>query len=229
MSDTPLIELRNLEKHFTLSNGLFGRNKVILRAVDGVDLLIRRGETLGLVGESGCGKSTLARTLIRLLRRTSGEMLFDGSDIGKLGERALAPYRRRMQMIFQDPYASLNGRMTVRALIAEPLEIAGIGDDASRRAGLRTMDATWSVTLVRPRSAVLQCFCIARCFMRSRTSAPETGLAVVAMRMIECVRSTRYLKSPSVARGHQSATVWAMAWKRTKKATARWSEATRAS
>ncbi|MBL8600173.1 MAG: ATP-binding cassette domain-containing protein [Devosia sp.] len=133
MSDTPLIELRNLVKHFTLSNGLFGRNKVVLKAVDGVDLLIKRGETLGLVGESGCGKSTLARTLIRLFQPTSGQMLFDGVDIAEMGEHALAPYRRRMQMIFQDPYASLNGRMTVRALIAEPLEIAGIGDEASRR------------------------------------------------------------------------------------------------
>ena len=134
MSDTPLVELRNLTKHFTLSNGLFGRGKVVLRAVDGVDLTINRGETLGLVGESGCGKSTLARTLIRLFQPTSGEMLFDGIDIAEIGERQLAPFRRRMQMIFQDPYASLNGRMTVRNLIAEPLEIAGIGDAASRLA-----------------------------------------------------------------------------------------------
>ncbi len=134
MSDTPLIELRNLAKHFNLSSGLFGRNRTVLRAVDGVDLTIRRGETLGLVGESGCGKSTLARTLVRLVRPTSGEMRFDGTDIAGLGERQLAPYRRRMQMIFQDPYASLNGRMTVADLIAEPLEIAGIGDAAGRRA-----------------------------------------------------------------------------------------------
>jgi oligopeptide transport system ATP-binding protein len=134
MSDTPLIELRNLTKHFDLSSGLFGRNRAVLRAVDGVDLVIRRGETLGLVGESGCGKSTLARTLIRLFRPTSGEMLFDGTDIADLSERNLAPFRRRMQMIFQDPYASLNGRMTVRDLVAEPLEIAGIGDAPSRRA-----------------------------------------------------------------------------------------------
>jgi oligopeptide transport system ATP-binding protein len=133
MSDRPLIELRQLTKHFTLSSGLFGRNRSVLRAVDGVDLVIRRGETLGLVGESGCGKSTLARTLIRLFQPTSGEMLFDGTDIAELGERELMPFRRRMQMIFQDPYASLNGRMTVRDLVAEPLEIAGIGDAAWRR------------------------------------------------------------------------------------------------
>jgi oligopeptide transport system ATP-binding protein len=136
MSDTPLIELRNLTKHFTLSSSLFGRPKAVLRAVDGVDLVLRRGETLGLVGESGCGKSTLARTLIRLTRPTSGEMLFDGTDIAGLDEHGLKPFRRRMQMIFQDPYASLNGRMTVRDLVAEPLEIAGIGDAGSRRASV---------------------------------------------------------------------------------------------
>lgn len=134
MSETPLIELRQLVKHFTLSRTLFGKPTSVLKAVDGVDLVIRRGETLGLVGESGCGKSTLARTLIRLHRPTSGEMRFDGTDIADLDEARLRPFRRRMQMIFQDPYASLNGRMTVEALIAEPLEIAGIGDAASRRA-----------------------------------------------------------------------------------------------
>ena len=132
MSDTPLVSLRGLHKHFHLGGNLLGRNRAVLRAVDGVDLEIRRGETLGLVGESGCGKSTLARTLIRLLQPSSGEMLFDGTDIARLSERELAPFRARMQMIFQDPYASLNGRMTVRDLIAEPLEIAGIGTPTSR-------------------------------------------------------------------------------------------------
>ncbi|MGV8954510.1 MAG: ABC transporter ATP-binding protein [Cypionkella sp.] len=132
MSDTPLVSLRGLHKHFYLGGNLFGRNRAVLRAVDGVDLDIRRGETLGLVGESGCGKSTLARTLIRLHQPSSGEMLFDGTDIAKLSERELAPFRKRMQMIFQDPYASLNGRMTVRDLIAEPLEIADIGTPQSR-------------------------------------------------------------------------------------------------
>lgn len=133
MTGGPLVELRNLTKHFTLGTTLFGRPRSVLRAVDGIDLSIQRGETLGLVGESGCGKSTLARTLIRLTRPTSGQMLFDGKDIAGLDETALMPFRRRMQMIFQDPYASLNGRMTVRDLVAEPLEIAGIGDAASRR------------------------------------------------------------------------------------------------
>jgi oligopeptide transport system ATP-binding protein len=134
MSDTPLIELRDLHKHFALPGDLLGRNRPLLRAVDGVDLVLRRGETLGLVGESGCGKSTLARTIIRLFQPSSGALLFDGTDIAELDERALTPFRRRMQMIFQDPYASLNGRMTVRALIGEPLEIAGIGTAQSRRA-----------------------------------------------------------------------------------------------
>ncbi|WP_299751140.1 ABC transporter ATP-binding protein [Devosia sp.] len=133
MTDTaPLVSLRNLHKHFHLGGNLLGRNRAVLRAVDGVDLDIRRGETLGLVGESGCGKSTLARTLIRLYQPTSGEMLFDGTDIAPLSERTLAPFRSRMQMIFQDPYASLNGRMTVRDLIAEPLEIARIGTPQTR-------------------------------------------------------------------------------------------------
>ncbi len=127
----PLVTLKNLSKHFALGGG-FGRKPLVLRAVDGVDLEIQRGETLGLVGESGCGKSTLARTLIRLYRPTSGEMVFDGTDLAQMDRRGLAPFRTRMQMIFQDPYASLNGRMTVRDLIAEPLEIARIGTQSSR-------------------------------------------------------------------------------------------------
>jgi len=128
----PLLQLRDLHKHFRLSAPAFSP-KPILRAVDGVDLDLMKGETLGLVGESGCGKSTLARTVIRLHEPTSGSIVFDGADVGKVGERQLADFRRRVQMIFQDPYASLNPRMSVGDLIAEPLEIARVGTPATRR------------------------------------------------------------------------------------------------
>ncbi|MEX0969795.1 MAG: ABC transporter ATP-binding protein [Paracoccaceae bacterium] len=130
----PLVELKSLTRHFKMPGKLFSREKPVLRALDGVDLQIFRGETLGLVGESGCGKSTLARTLIRLYTPTSGQILFDGQDISSLPEHELMPFRRRMQMIFQDPYSSLNGRMPVHELIAEPLVIAKIGTAKSRRA-----------------------------------------------------------------------------------------------
>lgn len=128
----PLVELTDLKMHFTLPGSLFARDRPVLRAVDGVSLSIRRGETMGLVGESGCGKSTLARTLIRLYQPTEGRIVFDGTDISALSNKQMAPFRSRIQMIFQDPYASLNGRMTVRDLIAEPLVIAG-GMTAAQR------------------------------------------------------------------------------------------------
>lgn len=123
----PLLELVDLEMHFPTRQGP-------LRAVDGVSLTIQHGETFGLVGESGCGKSTLARALIRLYRPTGGRVLLDGVDITALNDAALRPYRKRMQMIFQDPVAALNGRMTVGELVAEPLEIMGIGTPATRSA-----------------------------------------------------------------------------------------------
>ncbi|KQT47251.1 peptide ABC transporter ATP-binding protein [Devosia sp. Leaf420] len=128
----PLLQLRDLHKHFHLPTAPFAA-KPVLRAVDGVDLDLMKGETLGLVGESGCGKSTLARTVIRLHEPTSGSILFDGQEVVKAPERQLSSFRRRVQMIFQDPYASLNPRMSVGDLIAEPLEIAGIGTAAERR------------------------------------------------------------------------------------------------
>ena len=128
-----LLQLRDLKKHFRLPAAPF-TEAPILRAVDGVDLELMQGETLGLVGESGCGKSTLARTVIRLHDPTSGSIVFDGEDVGALPERRLNKFRRRVQMIFQDPYASLNPRMSVGELIAEPLEISGIGTAAGRRA-----------------------------------------------------------------------------------------------
>lgn len=119
----PLIEVRNLTKYFEINRGFLGGNKEYVQAVDGVNFTIGKGETLGLVGESGCGKSTTGRTLIRLYRPTKGEIIYDGVDIGGLSQNELKPYRRKMQMIFQDPYASLNSRMTVGDIIGESMEI----------------------------------------------------------------------------------------------------------
>ncbi|SLN74236.1 ABC transporter ATP-binding protein [Roseisalinus antarcticus] len=126
-----LVTLDNLSQHFPVGGGLFAK-PAILRAVDGVSLTIEEGETLGIVGESGCGKSTLARTLIRLNRPTGGRITFDGQDITTAPEAGLRPLRRRMQMIFQDPLASLDGRMSVRDLVAEPLDLLRIGTPKER-------------------------------------------------------------------------------------------------
>lgn len=129
-----LIEVRNLKKYFTVNHGFFAKNKKHVKAVDDVSFFIRKGETLGLVGESGCGKSTTGRTIIKLYEPTGGEIIYDGVDISKFSEAELKPYRKRMQMIFQDPYASLNSRMTVGDIIGEALDIHGIasGDERAR-------------------------------------------------------------------------------------------------
>lgn len=118
-----LVEVKNLKKHFVRNEGIFRRKKTYVKAVDNVSFHIEKGETLGLVGESGCGKSTTGRTLIRLYDVTGGEVIYDGNDISKLTNKELRPYRKKMQMIFQDPYASLNSRMTVSDLIGEPIDL----------------------------------------------------------------------------------------------------------
>jgi oligopeptide transport system ATP-binding protein len=131
----PLLSVRGLEKHFPVSRGVIF-TKVVghVRAVDGVSFDLAEGETLSLVGESGCGKSTTARLVLRLLEPTAGTIRFAGEDITRTPPGALTPIRRAMQPVFQDPYASLNPRMTVGNIIAEPMEVHGIGDGASRRA-----------------------------------------------------------------------------------------------
>ena len=130
-----LLEVKNLKKYFTINSGMFGGHKEYVKAVDDISFTINKGETLGLVGESGCGKSTTGRTLIRLYDVTDGEVIFDGAEIGHMKESELKPYRKKIQMIFQDPYASLNSRMTVSDIIGEPLDIHGLasGEDRQKR------------------------------------------------------------------------------------------------
>jgi oligopeptide transport system ATP-binding protein len=126
VAGSPILEVRHLVKHFTVSSGLFGGTRGIVRAVDDVSFTIQRGETLGLVGESGCGKTTTGRAILQLDPPTSGQVLFEGRDLTTLDESGLRDMRRRMQVIFQDPYSSLNPRMTVGQILAEPLKVHGI-------------------------------------------------------------------------------------------------------
>jgi oligopeptide/dipeptide ABC transporter ATP-binding protein len=134
VSDEPLISAESVVKHFPVAApGLFQRSHEQVYAVDGVDLAVDRGETLGLVGETGCGKSTLARCLMRLYELTSGRVVFDGADISTLNRRQLRPYRLQMQMIFQDPYSSLNPRRRVGSIIGDPFAIHGIAEGKERK------------------------------------------------------------------------------------------------
>jgi oligopeptide/dipeptide ABC transporter ATP-binding protein len=129
----PLIEVRNVKKYFPIRKGLLQREVGRVHAVDDVTFAVREGETLGLVGESGCGKSTLGRTIVRLLEPTEGAVVFQGRDISGLGARALRPLRRQMQMVFQDPYASLNPRKRVGSIIGTPLKIHGVEKSERRQ------------------------------------------------------------------------------------------------
>ncbi len=118
-----LLEVKQLKKYFPLEKGLFRHGSSFFKAVDGISFSIMQGETLGLVGESGCGKTTVGRTILRLYEATAGQVLYNGIDILPLEKKKFNPYRRKMQIIFQDPYASLNPRMTVSDIIGEPLDI----------------------------------------------------------------------------------------------------------
>jgi len=131
----PLLQVRGLRMHFPVTEGLIARRHIgDVKAVDGVDLTIGRGETLGLVGESGCGKTTMGRCILRLEKPTAGEILYNGIDIAKLDRRELVALRRRIQVIFQDPYSSLNPRQKVGSIISEPMMVHGVEPDARRRA-----------------------------------------------------------------------------------------------
>jgi oligopeptide transport system ATP-binding protein len=128
-----ILEVRDLVKHFPVGGGLFGGAAGIIKAVDGVSFAIRRGETLGLVGESGCGKTTTGRCILQLEQRTSGQIIFEGRDVTTLPAAELRQVRRRMQVIFQDPYSSLNPRMTIGQIIAEPLGVHRLVSDRRAR------------------------------------------------------------------------------------------------
>jgi oligopeptide transport system ATP-binding protein len=128
-----LLQVENLVKHFPVGGGMFSRPTGAVRAIDGVSFTLNRGETLGLVGESGCGKTTTGRCILRLERPTSGRIVFEGVDLASLGEAEMRAVRRRVQVIFQDPYSSLNPRMTIGQILAEPLKVHGIVRDPSAR------------------------------------------------------------------------------------------------
>src|SRR5712672_4396394 len=131
----PLLEVKGLQMHFPVTEGIVINRRVgEVKAVDGIDFWVHRGETLGLVGESGCGKTTTGRCILRLERPTAGQILFDGRDVNRMQRSELVALRRRMQVIFQDPYSSLNPRMKVGDIIAEPMKVHAIAPDAARRA-----------------------------------------------------------------------------------------------
>lgn len=136
---SPLLEVRDLKMHFPVKEGVFMRTGKYNKAVDGVSFSIAPGETLGLVGESGCGKSTLGRCITRLYEPTAGEILFRATDISRLSRNKMMPFRRDIQMIFQDPMESLNSRHTVGDIIEEPLVVQNIGDNQARQQRVREL------------------------------------------------------------------------------------------
>lgn len=128
-----LLETKDLRKYFSGKKGLFNLNPPVVKAVDDISLKIHKGETLGLVGESGCGKSTLGRTILKLIPMTSGQVIYNGEDIASYDKKQMWEMRKKMQIIFQDPYSSLNPRMTVYDLVSAPLEVYGIGNAEERK------------------------------------------------------------------------------------------------
>jgi oligopeptide transport system ATP-binding protein len=131
--ETPLLQVRHVKKYFPIRKGVLQREVAHVHAVDDVTFEVRAGETLGLVGESGCGKSTLGRTLVRLLDPTAGEIVFEGTHIENLGRRRLRPLRSEIQMVFQDPYASLNPRKRVGTIVSDPMRIHDLGTRAEQK------------------------------------------------------------------------------------------------
>ena len=133
MAEKTLLQIQDLKMYFENRKGWFGKKIEYVKAVDGVSLEIKQGETVGLVGESGCGKSTTGYSIMRLYKPTSGKIIYDGVDIAGMSAKEVWPYRKRMQMIFQDPYASLNPRMTVSDIIGEPLDIYHLCEGKERQ------------------------------------------------------------------------------------------------
>ncbi|MDR2006362.1 MAG: dipeptide/oligopeptide/nickel ABC transporter ATP-binding protein, partial [Acidaminococcales bacterium] len=143
MDNNLLVSVKNIKKYFPIrSTGLFARTLGHVKAVDGISFNMYKGDTLGIVGESGCGKSTMGRVLVNLLEPTEGEVIFDWQSLSALNKKEMRKMRRRMQFVFQDPYASLNPRMTVGAALKEPLVIHNLGGDAERGETIAKLLAT---------------------------------------------------------------------------------------
>jgi oligopeptide/dipeptide ABC transporter ATP-binding protein len=134
VGNTTVLDVVALKKHFPVKRGLLRRTVGQVYAVDGVSFSINEGETLGLVGESGCGKSTVARTVLRLIEPTAGSIVLEGQDVTRLGKAAMRPFRRQMQMIFQDPFSSLNPRMSAGDIVGEPLQVHGLAHGSEKQA-----------------------------------------------------------------------------------------------